>query len=496
MSKYDAIFLGSSPNALAAAARLARAGLRVLVLETRSALGGPTATETFAPGFRAESGVMSASLDPEIVRELDLSLDVIRRDSLTALGTVRATQLTLRADLVLPAEVLHAVELLRTLYANDPPALPLPGAADAATLGEIGAHLKGLGPRQMHEVLRLLFMSARDFFEETSASETERAILSGVAVRGLSEGPFASGTLLNFVHHLAIGDGLFRSTVRGGLGKLSEALADKARGAGAEIRLDVPGPLHLEVADGVASGVRLGDGERIDAEIIVSDHDARTTLTRLGSPAQLDPEINRALRNLRLQGSVARINLALSGLPAFTGVDAEALRGTLVLAPDIATLEKAWDQAKRGVVSTHPYLEATLPTVSDPGLAPDGQHVLSVWVQYVPHGRGGHEALLKSVVDHLAAFAPGLPGLVLHHQVLLPEDLEARFGLAGGHLYGGDVSWSQAFFLRPLPGFSHYRTPIENLYLAGSAAHPAGYSGRSGWNLAGSLLASRGTATG
>lgn len=483
MSNYDAILLGSSPNALAAAARLARAGRRVLVLETRGVLGGPTATETFAPGFRAESGVMSAALDPEIVRELGLSLDVLRRDSITALGS----PVTLRADHALPSELLHAVELLRAIHASDPPALPRPGAADAGSLREIAARLSGFGPREMHEVLRLLFMSARDFFQEV-AQPAEQGILCGASIRGISEGPFAPGTLLNFVHHLAIDDGLFRSTVRGGLGKLAEALADTARAAGAEIRLDVPGPLAIEVADGVATGVRLGDGERIEAEIIVSDHDARTTFTRLVSPTELDPETNRALRNLRLRGSVARINLALSALPDFTGLDTEVLRGTLIVARDPATLERAWDQAKRGAPSSHPYLELALPSIADPGLAPDGQHVLSAWVQYVPHGLGGREALLKTVLAQLAACAPGLPALVLHPQILLPEDLEARFGLAGGHLYGGDVSWSTAFFLRPLPGFSHYRTPIERLYLAGSAAHPAGYSGRSGWNLARSLL--------
>ena len=488
MSTYDAILLGSSPNALAAAARLARAGRRVLVLETRGVLGGPTATETFAPGFRAESGVMSAALDPEIAGELGLSLDVIRRESITALGT----PVTLQARYALPGELLHAVELLRANHASDPPTLPGPDAADARSLRALAARLSGFGPREMHEVLRLLFMSARNFFQEVSP-EAEHGLLCGASVRGVSQGPFAPGTLLNFVHHLAIDDGLFRSTVRGGLGKLAEALAEAARAAGAEIRLDVTGPLVIEVADGVATGVRLGDGERIEAQIIVSDHDARTTFTRLVSPTELEPETNRALHSLRLQGSVARVNLALSALPDFTGLDTEALRGTLIVAPDIASLERAWDQGKRGVPSSPPYLELALPSIADPSLAPDGQHLVSAWVQYVPHGLGGREALLKTVLAQLAAFAPGLPELVLHHQILLPEDLEARFGLAGGHLYGGDVSWSTAFFLRPLPGFSHYRTPIERLYLAGSAAHPAGYSGRSGWNLARSLLGGAGT---
>jgi phytoene dehydrogenase-like protein len=297
--------------------------------------------------------------------------------------------------------------------------------------------------------------------------------------------------MFNFLHHVAVGDGLLRSTVRGGLGQLAEALADKARGAGVEIRTGVPGPLSIEVEDGVARGVRLGDGQLLLGPIIVSDLDARATFTKLVPPPELSPEFNRTIRHLRYRGSVARINLALAKLPEFSEVPAEALSGTLVLSPDLTSLERAWDQAKRGVVSSHPYVEFALPSVSDPSLAPEGKHVLSAWVQYVPYGRGDRDALLKSVLEHLSSFAPGLPGLVLHHQVLLPEDLEARFGLTEGHLYGGELSYHQAFFLRPFPGFSRYETPIEGLYLGGSAAHPGGYSGRSGWNLAGALLAGR-----
>jgi phytoene dehydrogenase-like protein len=155
----------------------------------------------------------------------------------------------------------------------------------------------------------------------------------------------------------------------------------------------------------------------------------------------------------------------------------------------VASLERAWDQAKRGAVPDKLYIEATLPSINDKSLAPEGQHVLSAWVQYVPYGRADRDVVRTRVVEQLAAFAPGLPERILHHEVALPEDLERRFGLTEGQAYGGEINLAQAFFLRPIPGYSHYESPIANLYLGGSAAHPGGYSGRSGWNLAGSLLA-------
>jgi phytoene dehydrogenase-like protein len=485
VSQVDVLFLGSSPNALAAAARLAQAGRRVLVLETRGALGGAVATEAFAPGFRADTGVASAALDPEIAAALGISVPVIRRDTVTALG---ARPVTLRGAVELPEAVAQAVELLRALYRETPPVMPAPEGADAAMLHGLAARLAGFGARPMHEVLRLLFMPARDFVAEQALPEGVQAVLAGAAVRALSEGPFAQGTLFGLLHHMAVDDGLFRCTAKGGLGALVEALAGAVRGAGAEIRVGVPGPLLVDVENGAARGVRLADGEVIGAGAVVSDHDARTTLTRLVSPRELDPEVNRALRAVRYRGSVARVHLALRALPRFVGVDPDALRGTLVVASDVASIERAWDQAKRGVVPARPYVEVCLPTVNDPTLAPEGQHVLDAWVQYVPYGRGDREALATSVIEALSPFAPDLAALVLHRKVSLPEDLEAHFGLAEGQLYGGEVRLEQAFFLRPIPGFSHHETPIANLYLGGSAAHPGGYSGRSGWNLAGRLL--------
>lgn len=493
MTRHDVVFLGTSPNALVCAARLARSGLSVLLLETRGAPGGPLATEPFAPGFLADTGVMSAAIDAEIASDLGLSLEVIARDTVTSLGPApvtlaRGPEAFPHQTFAWPAPFQNAVQLLRALHAESPPSMPVPSPGDMASLNALSAHLQGLGPRGMHEVLRLLFLPMRDYLREIQAPPALQGMLAGLGVRGLSEGPFAAGTLYNALHHEATGDGLFRATVRGGPGKLAETLADKALATGAQIRFNVPVPLHIQVEDGIARAVRLPTGERLTAGAFVSDHDARFTFTRLVSPTDLDPETNRAIRHLRYRGSVARVHLALRALPEFPGVDPRALGGSLVVAPGVDSLERAWDQAKRGTVSSEPYLEAAIPTVRDDSLAPQGRHILSVWAQYVPFARADRNAVAKIVTDRLASFAPGLPSLVLASQVLLPEDLEARFHLTEGQIYGGENRLEQSFFLRPLPGLPRYGSPIENLYLTGSGAHPAGYGGRSGWNLARLLL--------
>lgn len=486
MSRFDAVFVGSSPNALAGAARLARAGLRVVVLETRDGVGGPVATEPFAPGFLADTGVMSAAIDPEIAAALGIEVDVIARDRVTALGR---KPVTIRDLAALPRAVHDAVALLQAVHRMAPPDVPAPVGADAETLSAIGAHLLGLGPRAMHEVLRLLLMPVRDFGEEIGAPEPVRALLAGAAVRAMSEGPFAQGTLFGLLHHMATLDGLFRATARGGAGALAGALAKAAKDAGVEIRTGLAGPLRVDLAGGAARGVILPDGEVIAADTVVSDRAVRTTFTELVSPRALDPETNRILRAVRYRGSVARVHLGVRGLPSFPGVDEEALSGTLVAATTVAAIERAWDQAKRGSVPEHPYVEIAIPTLRDPSLAPEGHHVIDAWVQYVPTRGADRAAVLRATLAALAPSSPDLAERVIHHHVSLPEDLEARFGLPEGQLYGGEVRLDQAFFLRPFPGNARYETPIERLHLCGSATHPGGYGGRSGWNLAGLLLA-------
>jgi phytoene dehydrogenase-like protein len=512
MSGYDTIILGSSANALTAAAYLARAGQRVLVLEPSAQIGGAMATAEFAEGFRADLGLVSGRLDLGIVRDLRLpnhGLDVIERDTVTSL-LADGRSFTLPADREVAAEVIRgfapgdaarygafmrlldmAGDLLGSAYTTPPPDPQHPSAADAAQLLALAGRLRGYGRREMSEVIRLLVMSARDLLDEWFESAELKGLLAGAGVRGLTQGPFAGGTTFNLLHHLAIGDGYFRATAKGGTGAICRALAAAAQANGAEMRANM-GINRIVVTDGKVTAVQLANGETIAATRVISDYDARQTFRRLVDPPELEPEFNRAVAHIRYNGAVARINLALRELPSFIGIADDALHGTLAIAPSLAQLEQAFDSAKYGSVSDRPYIEACIPTLADPTLAPAGQHVLSIWLQYAPYRNNlDRERLGELALARLSEFAPDLRSLVLHTQIITPGDFEAQFGLSEGHLYGGDMTLTQAFFLRPIPGFAQYRTPIEQLYLCGAATHPGGgLSGLAGKNAAERVLSS------
>ncbi len=495
MITYNTIILGSSPNALTAAAYLAKAGKQVLVLEPTEYIGGVTATTEFANGFRADIGLTSGRLDSSIARDLqveDHGLVPIERNSITSLLPDQQS-FTLSSDRAMAVDAIRrfapndaerylpfmqlldlASDLLRSAYSMVPPAAHHPDSRELAQLMSLVAQMRGFGRREMTEVMRLLVMSARDLLDEWFEHPALKGLLASTAIRGLTQGPFSGGTTFNLLHHQAIGDGYFRSTARGGLGAISQALATAAQAYGATIRTS-SGALRVLVADGIASGVRLASGEEISASRIISDYDARHTFTQLVAPPELEPEFNRAVQHIHYNGSVAHINLALRELPRFVGLDTSALQGTLVIAPSLAYLERAFDNAKYGQLSEQPYLEASIPSLADPSLAPAGQHVLSIWVQYVPYrGKIAAERVLEVALNQLSNYAPNLRGLVIASQVRTPADYATQFDLSEGHLYGGEMTLAQAFFLRPIPGFAQYHTPIGGLDLCGAATHPGG----------------------
>ena len=494
MTSYDTIILGSSPNALTAAAYLARGGKRVLVLEPSEHIGGAVTTVQFADGFAGDIGLTSGRLDSNVIKDLQLhehGLEVIERDTLTSL-LANGRSFTLPADRDAATEVIRgfapndaaryksfmqlvdlASNFLQTVYAMTPPSHHPPSEADVQKLTALVSQLRGYGRREMTEVMRLLVMSVRDLLDEWFESAELKGLLGAAGVRGLSQGPFAGSTTFNLLHHLAIGDGYFRATARGGIGAISQALSKAAISSGAEVRTKVSS-LHVNVSDGVATGVQVG-GESIEATVIISDYDARHTFSNLVSPPELEPEFNRALRNIRYNGAVARINLALRELPKFTGLAAAALGGTLNIAPSISYLEQAFDGGKYGDISNHPFLEVTVPSVSDATLAPAGKHVMSIWLQYAPYRNNiDPQRVCDLAVDRVSEFVPNLRSLMQHSQVIMPRDYEAQFHLSEGHLYGGEINLAQAFYLRPLPGFAQYHTPISHLYLCGAATHPGG----------------------
>lgn len=482
MKSCDVVFVGSSPNALAGASRLARAGQKVVVLEERSFLGGPIVTAEFAPGFRADIALPNVSADLEMAADLGLSLQATPPRTVTLLGP---SPVTLGRP-ALPRAAEDAIALLRTMSRMAAPALPDSDAKGTAALAALGEQLLGLGERRMHEVLKLLCLPVRDFVAQSGLSEAEGRVVCASAFRSGAMGPFAPGSTYPFLFHEAMGDGLFGPSLLGGVGSLTSALASKAESLGVEIRKGV-GPVAAEVADGTAQGVIFGD-ERLLAGAVISDLDLVATCSRLVRPYELPPEVNRRIRSVRCSGSVARVHLGLRALPSFLGVSGDALNGTLVLAPDVVFLEKAWDQIKRGKLPERPYLEVTIPSASDPSFAKEGHHVLSIWVHGAPYGSGNKEAVLSAAMREISAFAPSIRELIVASDVLLPEDLEARFGLTRGHLYGGAIELGQAFFLRAVPGCTGFETPIDRLFLASSSVHPGGYSGLCGWAAAGQKI--------
>lgn len=507
---YDTIILGSSPNALTTAAYLAKAKERVLVIESSANLGGAIATTSFAEGFQANLSLMSAELNSKIVDDLNLAnygLEVIKHNTITSLlnnqqsfslfserkESVKSIEKFAPNDAMRYEKFLDlldlAVELLQMAYSQIPPQAHQPSSTDTEQLSAILGKLHGYGRREMTEVIRLLVMSSKDLLDEWFENKELKGLLASLSIKGLSQGPFSGGTTFNLLHHLALGNGYFPSTTKGGVGTISKVLASAAKEFGAEIRLGTKA-LSIVVNDGVAKGVKLENGEIINGAKIISDYDARYTFTKLVSPVEFEPEFNREVKHLIYKGSVARINLALSELPS-TSLSQEALTGTLVISPSIAYLEKAFDCAKYKEISKDPYMEIVIPSLSDASLAPEGKHVMSIWLQYVPYqsndGNISEEEVKNLALSKLKEHFPNLESLILSSQIFIPEYFESNFNLSEGHLYGGEMVLSQAFFLRPIAGFAKYSTPIEKLYLCGSTTHPGGISGLSGKHLAGLL---------
>ncbi|MBT8478884.1 MAG: NAD(P)/FAD-dependent oxidoreductase [Gemmatimonadetes bacterium] len=520
---FDAIVIGAGQNGLVTSAYLARAGRNVLVLEQRDRVGGGASTEELFPGFRFDTGAhRAAQLHPAISRDLDLSahgLEMIPSDPAVFAPLADGRHLLLSASPPASTESIRAfsatdadrwadfngfagmvARFLTSIFSVEPPEIPRPSASDMRLLARIGFGLRKLGRREMEEVVRVLPMSCLELLDEWFESEPLRGVLAGVAVQGGAHGPMATGTALSLFRR-ATGSGsgspatLLRP--RGGVGRLSEALASAARGAGVEIRLD-RAVKHVRLREGRAAGVVLEDGTEISAPTVASGVGPGVTLLGLSDPATLDPEFVRALKAVRYRGATAKVHLALGELPRFDSLPGSGphLSGAISISPSLEYVERASDAAKYGRISDEPYLEAVIPTVAEPDLAPDGKHGMSVLVQYAPyHLRSGTwdaataDRLADTVIDTLGRYAPNVPGSVEARHVLTPAEMERRWGLQEGSMFQGEMTLDQFFFARPVAGWARYRTPIEGLYLCGAGTHPGGgATGTSGYLAARRIL--------
>ena len=526
---WDAIVIGAGHNGLVAAAYLAKGGLRVLVLERRARIGGIADTVEIAPGVMAP-GIISTvgRLRPSVVRELDLrahGLRLIAPDVRVFAPQPDGRAITLWSDLGRTVDGLRSLSIrdaaaygefersvrslgtfLAQLNAATPPDIRAPRLGDALAGLRLGRSFRGLGRADARAILRVLPMAIADFVAESFETDALRATLATRGIQYTAMGPWSAGTTGVFLNDAAGNDGgAAGPTVyaKGGPGALSAALAGAVRAAGGEIRTDAE-VIAITTAADRANGVALVSGEEIAARIVVAAHDPKRALTGLVDPVVLGPELRWRAANIRTPGTVARINLALSGTPRFSaagdGPDAAlALRARIVIAPGIDYLERAFDASKYGRLSEAPYLEATMPSLVDPGLvagAPAGTQVMSIHLQYAPYAlREGNwddrrDELAEMAVRTLEAYAPGLGSLVTARQVLTPLDLERDHGLSGGHPYHAEPSLDSFFLWRPLLGHARYRLPMDGLYLAGSGAHPGGgITGQPGQNAAREILA-------
>src|SRR5688500_10840553 len=513
-TRHDAIIIGGGHNGLVCAAYLARAGKRVLVVEQRERIGGAAVTEEVFPGFKFSvfSYVVSL-LRPEIIRDLDLpshGLHILPLESTitpldygdylgswadpdeTRLELCRHSPRDADAAGVFGRLMHHMAMAVKPILAMVPPDPASLSPGDLAGLLKLGGHFRSLGAERFHALHKLMTMSSADYLDEWFEFDPLKATKSASGIIGTFLGPRSPGSAYVLLHHyMGELDGAFRAWgfQKGGTGAISEAIASAARANGAEIRTDAS-VAKVIVREGRVTGVALENGDEISAPVVVSGLDPRRTFIDLIEPKELPDDLVTSIRNYRFRGSSGKVNLALDALPDFTCLRgngsyaspllATALRGAISISPSVEYLERAYDDAKHGEFSRNPYMDIVIPSMIDPGMAPPGKHVMSVFVQYTPYRINGgwtdekREAFGDAVIDTLERYAPNIRSIIRHRQVLTPADIERITGLSEGNIFQGELALHQLFFLRPAPAWAKYRTPIKGYWQCGAGTHPGG----------------------
>jgi len=504
--RHDAIVIGGGHNGLVNAAYLARAGLSVLVLEQRPMLGGATVSEEIYPGFKFSvfSYVVSL-LRPEIIRDLQLprhGLTILPLEStLTPLPngefiyrgsdpheTFRNISRFSPRDAEAYREYGYAMyqmaKAVKYILGIRPPDPTSFHPRELLALLRLGQHFLGLEEEHLYTLVKLMTMSSADFLEEWFETDPLIATLSSSGIIGTFLGPRSPGSAYVLLHHyMGEIDGVFRAWgfQKGGTGGVAEAIASSARELGAVLRTNARVAKVL-TRRGRAFGVVLENGDEIQTKLVVSSVDPKLTFLNLVDPNDLPSDLVYAVRNFDTHGSSGKVNLALDAAPDLSCWPGEGphLRGAISISPGVDYIEHAYDEAKYGRFSPNPYIDAIFPSMIDPGMAPPGKHVMSCFVQYAPYHlaegnwEGQREAFGDAVVNTLSQYIPNLKKIILHRQVLSPRDIEKTIGLSGGNIFQGELSLSQLFFLRPVPGYAQYRTPIRGYYQCGSGTHPGG----------------------
>ncbi|MGA9798509.1 MAG: NAD(P)/FAD-dependent oxidoreductase [Terriglobales bacterium] len=521
---YDAIVVGGGHNGLTAAAYLARAGLTTLVLERREIVGGCCVTEEIAPGCRVSTTSYIASmLRPEVISDLRLAeygLRMVPCDPAIQVPFPDGHVVPWWADRerakaefknisVKDAETFVQVDdrlkklarYLQPFFMEPPPEIDTRSMRGWTDLFRVGTKFRGISSDEVSQLISFLTGSLGEFLDHNYESEKIKTMFLANNVYGKHGGPYQPGTAIGLLFHLLSGGEHelqgFYGHVMGGMGAITQALAASGRKLGAEIRTSAP-VAHIDVRNGRARGVVLEDGTEIRARIVLSNADPKRTFLKMVAASELPSEFLHSIRGIKMEGPCAKVNLVLDAEPRFTGTSptATALERTFyTLVPSLAFAERCYDIAKFGEIPEELWVDCVVSSNADPSLAPAGKHILTCFVQYVPyHLREGNwddnrELLGNRVIKKIAEYAPNVPNAIVARQVLTPLDLERTYGLTEGNIFHGDLRLEQLFFMRPVSGWSQYRTPIDGLYLCGAGAHPGGgVTGAPGHNAAHQVL--------
>jgi phytoene dehydrogenase-like protein len=522
---YDAIIIGGGHNGLVAACYLARAKWKVLVLERRYIVGGACVTEeNIFPGYKVSTAAYVNSLfRPEIIRDLrlkDYGYDIVERDPSSFSPFADGRYLMLGPDHEMNVREIakfsakdaqnfpeyermleRVASVVEPTLVLKPPDLVHPGIGDLLRMAPMGRAMQKLGAA-MSEAIEVLTGPARPILDRWFESEELKATLATDAIIGAFASPSMPGTAYVLFHHVmgeTNGKRGVWAYVKGGMGGLTQAIARAAKDLGVEIRTEAE-VARIVMKDNAVTGVALTNGDEFRARRVASNVDCRLTFTKFMDPKDLPPDFAAAIDRIDYSSASVKINVALSALPNFTACPGSSAgpqhRGTIHLCPDQDFIERAYDEAKYGAMSTNPIVECTIPSSVDPSVAPPGQHLMSMFCQYAPYAlkegewndarRGEFADRCFNIVEQ---HAPGFKASVLARQILTPLDLEKTFNLTGGNIFQGSMSLNQLFMFRPVPGFAGYRTPVKGLFLCGAAAHPGGgVMGASGWNAAREML--------
>lgn len=512
----SAIIVGSGHNGLVCATYLAKDGYKVQILEARDTIGGGASTRQFADGYKV-SGLAHIlhSLNPKVCKELNLTGAGMKvGDAIDTISLDRGGRhLTLGADNVsggnLSEEDIQAytafkkefrsyAKALEPLTMNKPPRLKDMDLKDKFTLAKLGWKLRfGLGTASMREFMRVGGINIYDVLNEVFDDPQIKGAIAADAVIGHHMGPRTPTTVLTYLNHIRGETYGPQSIPSFGMGEVANALACVAHEAGVDIKT-CSAVQKIIVTDGKATGVELLSGEQIEADIIISNADAKTTFLDLVGTQELDAMFAHRIHTTRTNGTVAKLHFALKGLPKIVGLSDAELGQRLLIAPDMRYVEHAFNHAKYGEYSEAPVLEITIPSIADPTLAPDGHHVMSVNASFAPYAlkQGWDKAgsvFEQKVIALIEDYAPGFAAQIVASELLTPVDIEREYNVTGGHWHHGELTIDQSFMMRPVHGTAQYDTPIEGLFLCGASAHPGGgITGIPGHNAAKRILAMKG----